>query len=273
MLWRGAILPALVTALLLLPLLRRRWFAVVSPIALGLGYLAGHVAIIGWPQRWPPVEGRDLMPYVVLVGALIGVVTGLAGPAKWPLRVIGAAVLPWLLLRSYVRYTWSAGESAMHLLGLTVVLTAVWTLLDRVAASQRGAVVPLGLALTATATAIAVGVSGTALFAQLAGALAAGLGVLVLVAWHDRQSSSRPIVPLAALALATIWITGHFYAELDAWAAVLLVVAPCLLGLHRRFDARRPRRAVLLTLLCLLVPLAGAVGLAVRQHLPAALGR
>jgi len=268
-LFRNLLLPTLLVptigaCLMLLVLRGERAERLKGAAAAALAFLSGFVALTGWP-RWLPVEATQRLFFLV---ALAGAAAWLGDPERkrwigWITRGLLAAALPIWILRALIQHSWSAFESAAWTVGLVVVglvLHGSWSTSlstegdrgDHVAGLVRLALLG-GLAAT-------LGLSGSARLAQLTGALTCGVGVVEV---GSRVLRRRPWHGGAALALATavlgLLMIGRFYADLQPWPAILLVLAFILLGVP---TGGRPRLRLLA-----LVPAVLALGLAVHATL------
>ena len=241
MLFRSILLPTLLipmigasVALLLLklvpgeePSVRARGAA-----ATGLAFLSGFVAMSGWP-RFPPVEAIQRLFFVVVAALVVGWVVRsiLSG---WIVRAVLTAATLVLLLETPLKHTWSGFEGALWLGGLFgagMGMHASWAASlgnegdspDWVAAGVR-----IGLL---SGIAALLGLSASARLAQLAGALASGVGVIEV---GSRVLNLRPWHRQAALVLSTVTLglllCGYFYAELRPWPAALALLSCVLLG-------------------------------------------
>jgi hypothetical protein len=265
----GGLLPAAVAALALVMSLRwggRRSEAVRrvgAAAALGLGYLAGWGALrLSWGD--PPLRPTDPWHWLPFL-ALIAVLTGLhdlstalersrlgqayaalaqflhawradrPGPLAWVVRVVVAAVSAWMLIPAgqELRLAWVVG------LGVFILLT--WSVLDPLARSWPGPLLPGLLAVVAAEVAALLFLAGSAKFAQLSGVLAAVLAGAAVVAWRV------PAVPLlrgmapGVAVLVPGWLAGGYCAIFSLaplTCFLLLAVAP--LALVVAMPRRRP---------------------------------
>ena len=205
---------------------RGRWGVAAG---LGLGYLAGHVGILGWPG-FPTLESKEWVAWLVLPASVLGVVetsVGLPRWSSWTARGLLVALILGLVLRSKVENAWTIAESAAWLGGLEVALLASWWNLEAQAhrLSGPGWVVPLGLASAGWAVVQTLG--GGASAGQLDGVLASTfLGALTTLGLRPGLALSKGGPPVALTVLAGLGLTGYFYAEVPALSAVLLTLAP-----------------------------------------------
>ena len=271
-------MPAVVSGGLLLLFSRLR---AVGALALGVasaaGLIAAQAAISQWPTRLWPIEGRDWLPWIAGAAVLIGGIcapSGVAGRRRLliaPLRLLAACALPWVLLQSYIEFTWSTVEATLWIAGQALGLLLLWFQLERTARLHPGALMPATLLIVSGVSAVVIGLSGTALFAQLTGALAAALGPVLLLVWlRPATQLTGALVPAVLLPLSALWITGAFYADVPPASGLLLAVAPLLLSVRgwAALDLRPGWLATLLTVLLVLLPLAVALTLAILAFEP-----
>lgn len=269
---RGVLAPAAVSAGLLLLLVRWRSTAGNSSgIAVAAGLIAAQYAISQWPTRLVPLEGRDWLPWIAATAVLIGALARRGPLLGVPLWLLASLALPWVLLQSYIEYNWPAVRAVLWIGALALWLAVLWFLLERTVRRRPGALVPGTLLLAGAASAVAIGLSGTALFGQLTGALAAALcPVLLWTWWRPATPLAGSLVAAALLPLFALWINGAFYAELPPAAAILLAAAPAFVLVRESPHLRRlsDGRATSLALAAVLLPLAVAVTLALLAFEP-----
>lgn len=234
----GVGLPALLAVVFLVPQARgwrsqggapRRLPWAAAP-ALGLGYLAGHWGILGWPS-FPPPAAEDWIVVLVTAAVGLGVLEALwtSAPwvARWLLRGLLVAAVVGLVQRPMVQWTWTTGQSVAWGLGVGVALAVMWSSIEALAGRRPGASLPLVLVTVTAGSAVVLGLSGSARFAQQAGALAAGLGVVVVVSWwRPTLSWARVLPPVVVVVWGVLWQAGHLYADLATLPAVLLAASP-----------------------------------------------
>jgi hypothetical protein len=214
----------------------------LAPLALGIAYFAGHLFITGW-VRVPPSDTTNWLPYFALAAALLGafVPEGRASarpgreeshPSRkgaWAhlllLALISAGALT-LLLKPKFQYGWSPGGGVTWLVCLVCAVVLLAVILDALSRQSTMAFeMPALLLLTCGGTFGALMLSGSMLLAQYAAVLGAAIfGSLVFSARN--VALGRGIVPLLSLLLATLLVSGYFFAELLAAAALLLAFAP-----------------------------------------------
>jgi hypothetical protein len=224
---RGALCPAAVAAVVL----ALTWWRGEDrghrggAAAVGLGYAAGHAALAGWPPL-PPIEATDWLPYLGLGAALVALLTGVRdepGAGSWARRAAFAVAVPALVSWPLVRGSWSTAESALWLGVPAGLALALLVLLER-AGGAGGFARALPLAVAAAGGSAVIVASGSALVGQLAGALAAVMGVCLAAAW------ARPWRPILGAAFSfgvlfcALIVCGIHYVRMPLGSATLLVV-------------------------------------------------
>lgn len=240
---------------LVLTLLARPWRGrayasspVGPPLALALAFLAGFVVTHGWP-RLAGASLRDELAWAGLVVGLLAAVRARHGSLPLLVLALLAALLPWILL-DFQRRHWTRGEGILWSagLGLCVFLSATWLAEEERRAQRAHAAV--GWTLATALAAVAYGLSGSVQVAQLAGGLAAGLGVCTALALWRRTAGLGPagVAPFVVLYLGLTWC-GRFISELSLPGFVLLTLAPLAVLAARLVPGARPRLAQLVTVL------------------------
>jgi hypothetical protein len=232
-------------------------------VSVGVGYIVGQVGLVSRAGGLAaamnalavPHEARDWLPWAVAlaagatvwvvhataatrwVGHLLAIVVSLAAPA----RLLGGSV--------YLMSRWSAGEKIVYLMLLAGAIGVVWWLLESCKDSEQPLVRGMLLIYTAVGTAVAVTLSGSFVYGELCGVVAAALTGTVLSAaalgatgfasgW-SRSALTDPVaheraVPenglggaagVVTMSLGSLILLGYFYAELANADALLLAVA------------------------------------------------
>ena len=237
----GIVLP-MVFAAVCLVLVARPWgrgsrmhAALGWVLAVALGYGAAHLGLEGVPGE--PLESQDwillaLLPGAVLI-AILQVVPSVPRGIVWAARVLLGAGMPVVLLLSYLRQVgepwavWTAVDAMMWLGGLGAVCSVVWVCLARLERHDPGRSLPLGIGCAAGAAGLTVLMSASQSIGQLGLALAAALlGATLGSIGLKRSDAAAGSTAIAPLVLMAVVIVGHFYAELTAANALLLLLAP-----------------------------------------------
>jgi len=203
---------------------------VLLPLAVGLGYLSGHLFITG-RFGFPPADTTNWLPCFALAGAALGAFFPSLRLPAWArlfLFAMLAAGSLRLLLKPKFQYGWSLGQGWTWVVSLAFGIVLLAIVLDALARRPATAVaLPFYLLLVSAATFGALMLSGSMLLGQFATVLAAAIfGTIVLTL--RRISVGPAIAPLFSLLLGGLLISGYFFAELPAMSAALLAFAPAL---------------------------------------------
>lgn len=218
------------------------------PLALGLGFLAGFLATHGMP-RFAGASLRDELAWSAVALALLCAARATRGGLPLVVQALASALLPWLLLDFQRERYWGRMEGVLWSTGLALLVFLSWTLL---AAHEERRARPTSVVGWTAATALAAGaygLSGSVQIAQLAGALAASLGVCAALAlWRRAPGLGRAgSGPFVVLYLGLTWC-ARFISELSLPGFVLLSLAPLAVLLSGALPRTRPRLAATLEL-------------------------
>jgi hypothetical protein len=270
----GVVLPAAVA--LAVFVLARTWRRdslgrIGTVLAIGGGYLAGHLALRGWPP-FPPAESTQWLVFLVLLVTFLGAVdvtSRVPDWVRWAVRAAVSLAVPCLLLQPLVDHAWSPAV-AMQWISLTALaIFASWSFLDWLASRTHGATLPLVLLIVSVGTSLVLLFSGSASLGQLAGVLAATMGVSLLLAFlRPGFSLGHGAVPVAMVLLAGLWINGKFYAEVPTASAAMLILAPAAIwGVQAAVSkSSRPWQEVAIRSVAVSIPVLLAVALALQAQ-------
>lgn len=216
---------------------------ILIPLAVGLGYVSGHLFITGW-LAFPPADTTNWIPCFALAGAVLG--TFLPSASLFPegrasarpgreesrpseagerrgrlsgevlklpawarlliFALISAGALR-LLLKPRFQYGWSLGEGWLWVVCLVCALVLLAVILDALARRTATAVeMPAFLLIICAGTFGALMLSGSILLGQFATVLAAAVfGSLVFTA--RKVALGRGIVPVFSLLLGALLIS------------------------------------------------------------------
>ena len=243
-----------------------RWGA---PLALGLGYAAGHIALEGSPPlRWA-LDVKQGLFYLALAGMVFGFLESWRPRTTWPIRA-GRALLSVaapLFLLDFMRdpkYHWGPVEALLWNAALALGLFLAWCALEALAERRPGAALPWAWIAVGTLLSGALSLAGSVSLGQLAGALTAPLGTVALLAWwrSDVRLSGGGVAPFALVFAGLTW-AGHYSSGLSGASAILLggaLLAPWLVELPGLRTLGPVPRAVL-TVVLALVPATAALAL------------
>jgi hypothetical protein len=160
-------------------------------------------------------------------------------------------------------------ESALDLArpgAVGVLILFCWYAIGRLADRTSTAWLGPPLLAVCSGSAVVLALSGSLVLGQLAGGLAAVLGVVWLGSLRDKgMHLGRCGVPILATVLSALILFGHTYASLPAVSAILLALSPAAAWVGRIGRVRRlPGWAsALIAMATVLVPLGAAVGFAI----------
>ena len=240
-----------------------RW----APLGVAVGLLVGYWGLLGVVPGIPPHDANGALFYVILGAGLVGWLEGRGGgkPA-WRFARWGcvAVLAPWLYLKNLAK-RWEWSEFAEHIGPIALAILLLTFGMGALARRRPGATTPLALWMAATGLALALLFTGFAINAELAGTLASVLGAAVVCSWiWPRASLAGGAAGVVAVTLATLAAGGIHLSELPPLSALLIVLAPLAAWLGDLLGARRmpPRRAVLLRLLLVAIPIVAGTWIA-----------
>ena len=213
-------------------------------LVIAVSFLSAYVAMTGMPP-WPPIEATQRLFYWLALAGLLVVFYAVAFKGSraarglhWPVNLALVAVLLVLLLQTPLRYSWSITQSVVWLLPLCAAGMAWrWAtarFLEPDPKGGRGLLSAVVLLVLVSCTAVLLGLSASARLAQLAGAVACGVGVIEV---GSRVLRRRPWLPGDAtpltLVLLGLLVIGTFYAEVSYLNAALVCASFLMLGIDR----------------------------------------
>jgi len=199
-----------------------------SALGIGIGYAVADILIRGWHGLLPP--GGGLMhPHIALVTALViaALTFRKSIGARLPISVILTAGASALVLRAGL--TNDFGAAIPYVAAATAAGVVMWMCVWSAAHKVRGARIPLMLWAAATGSSLILLQSHNAALAQMSGALAASMGVFILLGWIRPQIPAvLGAIPVYLLVMLGLLIAGRGFIEpwqKTHWALVLAAVA------------------------------------------------
>ncbi|MHC4416480.1 MAG: hypothetical protein ACYS0G_14505 [Planctomycetota bacterium] len=246
-LFLGVVVPAVVCGAFVIAA-RRPWRRKAPPAdgrwgsaaGLGAAFLLAFFALEGRPGL-PPHESWQWLAYLVPAAVAVGIVEAAAlwpVAVRWSVRLALAAAAGWLLVGDWVERYW-----LWRLVGGGAVL-ALLAGLDCSAERAPGPSLPLSWCVAAAGAGALLLESQNAKLAQLSGALAASLGVMVALAWwRPAASPGRGAIPVFAVLLPGLLLSGYFltFSEIPGWVFVLAAAAPLAVWSGRLLGSDRLR--------------------------------
>ena len=237
--------------------------AVAMSAGVILGYAAGVTALearnsgigVALEKLVQPTEAREWAPLIgllAIVPSLAAAVLGKRRGLRWlPAAILCAAAPLWLLWGSkylprqadrdsgFVTTAWSGVEAVSILAGVAALLLIAWYLWEAADSTKAPRVRSLLAILAISGGAAAAGLTGSFVYAQFLGVLAASLGGCFTAAWLLKanagpEAAAGPTVMLAGslVLLAACYSALQPLQAAGVWASVTLA-AGWLPGLSR----------------------------------------
>jgi energy-converting hydrogenase Eha subunit A len=260
----GVILPALTAGGVLF--FTARWLGCAAGLA--LGYMAGHIALAGWPG-WPHTTDQWL-PYIAGL-ALAGEALSRRGSrpaAVWSSALLLIVATVVLTARPLIQFDWSPPQSALWVMAVSAALAGLFLSAQTNHQIRPSWVLTAVWTMTAGATALACAMGGSQKLGQFAGVLAAALAVCLAVNFGRPGAALSRGGLLTVVALwAGLLLNGHFYASVPIWAMVLIGMAPLGYSIPVLFRGRAAtsrRQSVMILSTAAVFLLAAIVPMAIR---------
>ncbi len=239
-----------------------RYRGLLSPLAVGGGYLLTHILISGLPP-FPPSDATHWLFYFAIMGIVLGWLAEVPADYRWLWGAIVLLMLGGLMVLCLKPLMQSGYWTPVSGARIIVLLTlATWLMMVLVAPNgsmERGAALPFLLGALGGLSAGLIFYNKSASLGQLAGSLGAVVGVGMLVGWLMRDfQMGRGAVSGALMLFAMLWAMAYGYAELPAKYLALLYLAGLSLALSRLKPLARLHPGVQFSIrLLLLLLLAG----------------
>jgi hypothetical protein len=241
-------------------------------IAIGAGYVAGHVLAAGW-SPFPPRTATQWLFWFAVIGVIAAAADALVRPKRTVRLVIWAIICTIacrLILQPKFSYAWGAAEGWLWVFVIALGVVVLACCLDLVERRPFGTATLFSVTtVLCGSTCIALMLSGSLLLGQLACILTAIAAVcfLLIIAVPAPFHPSGAAAPLSLLC-AGLWLSGFFYAELPAASALLLALTPVMVLLPVGKKSHSQSRALAYRLAFVAVPVAIAVVLALHASPP-----
>lgn len=215
-----------------------------SAFALALAYAATDSLVAArWPG-FPPTESHRWLPYLALIAAAVSAISPSIlipsrGSARWPIYLLCALCFA-LLLRHDLATPATRLGALLRLFLYTIAATIIQPGIAGASApgtpfppqphASRAASIriPLTLLIAATGAAVAFVQAHSAFFAQMAGAIAAVMGVFLLLAlWKPALDISRGMSAVFAILLVGLVLCLHT-TSLSALCVLAAAASPAL---------------------------------------------
>lgn len=271
----GVLLPAVLAGVIAL-FGRAKLGAWAGAIGVTVGFVAGYIGVQGMPP-FVPRTVPELLPALAVVGLLWAYVERFwlhSSTLTWLLRLVPLALLELFLYfrifsgRITARFNpWTTGDIILNLAVPAVTVALLWVFLAlalppaaKAAATDASndaennnarnnnapkrslAVLVTVLIVLCSGVAVSLVLAGSAIVAQIVGALTAALGAVMVLAWFaPAPYVSLTAAPVIALVLGNALSLGGFFAATLPWyVAILLAVTALFLyvGHNRPFVMR-----------------------------------
>ena len=241
-------------------------------IAIGAGYVAGHVLVAGWPP-FPPRAATHWLFWFAVIGVIAAAADAFVRP-KGTVRLVAWAIICTiacrLILQPKFSYAWSAAEGWLWVFAIALGVVVLTCCLDLVERRPFGTAALFSVTtVLCGGTCVALILSGSLLLGQLACILTAIAATcfLLIIALAAPFHPSGVAAPLS-LVCAGLWLSGFFYAELPVASALLLAVAPAMVLLPVGKESQSQSRVLVYRSAFVAVPVAIAVVLALHASPP-----
>jgi len=182
----GIGLPAVCCAALLLVVLRPWQGAAggaagwAAANALAAGFVVSYLVVRDWEIDLPPKRSWEWLAYLVVLVAIVlgyGLSVGGRGKSAWTGWIFASGLCAYLIVGTRVDqfWAWRIVTAAM--------MVASMSGLDRLREQTNNGVFPFSIGLTAVAACLVLMEARNEALAQMAGALAACLGVIAVMGW------------------------------------------------------------------------------------------
>ena len=233
-----------------------------------LAFALGFGQLQGWPG-WFPNDSTQWILHAAILSFLVALFTR---PRwwLWLTRLLLSGGLIVLLLKPIMQYDWTTRASIGWITTFTALMLLQMGLLDHLDRKVESSRLLFLLILISGATSLTLGLSGSITLAKTAGIPATMLATAWILCLVGPQSASTYLwIPFAVTVINGLWLSGHYYAELNATNALLLLSAVPMawLGLWCKLETRPAWLRLILHALLPAIPLGIAFVRALLQFL------
>ena len=227
----GIGLPALCCAAILLVVLRPWQGAAGSAAgwaaanALTAGFVVSYLIARDWEVSVPPKRPWEWLAHLAVLAAIVigyGVSIGGRSKSAWIGWIFASGLCAYLIVGTRVDqfWAWRIVTAAM--------MVASMSGLDRLREQTSGGVFPFSIGLAAVGACLVLLEARNDTLAQMAGALAACLGVIAVMGWWQSSVTlGGGGVLVVGMLLPGLAMSGYFAgAKLPAWCFILASLAP-----------------------------------------------
>ena len=227
----GIGLPALCCAAILLVVLRPWQGAAggaagwAAANALAAGFVVSYLVVRDWEIDLPPKRPWEWLAYLVVLVAIVlgyGLSAGGRGKSAWTGWIFASGLCAYLIVGTRVDqfWAWRIVTAAM--------MVASMSSLDRLREQSNSGLFPFSIGLVAVAACLVLLEGRQDTLAQMAGALAACLGVIAIMGWWQSSITlGGGGVLVVGMLLPGLAMSGYFAGtKLPAWCFILAALAP-----------------------------------------------
>ena len=246
----GIGVPALLCAAILMAVLRPWQGAAggtagwAAANALAAGFVVSYLIVRDWEVEVPPKAPWEWLAYLVVLAAIVlgyGVSVGGRSKSAWTGWIFVSGLCAYLIVGTRVDqfWAWRIVTAAM--------MVASMSSLDRLREQANSGLFPFSIGLVALAACLVLMEGRQDTLAQMAGALAACLGVIAIMGWWQSSVTlGSGGVLVVGMLLPGLAMSGYFAGtRLPAWCFVLTALAPAAywlteIPIAQRFVAQKP---------------------------------
>jgi hypothetical protein len=268
----GLVLPALLAALLSVPVLIFRRHGIASKkslwlhLGLGVPFVVGFGGLFGVP-RLPVAESWQWLFYIVAGITAFGIVDSLWRAPMWA-RATGALLVAeafaWLLLWPLIENNWADGHPLFWIEAFSLALFFSWLGLNSLSNRISGAQFSFALLPPTVAVPLVVMLSGYRTIGPMGGIPFACIAAMLPIMWFASVTYGRGPVLLWIVMCYGLLAAGYFFANATTGNCMLLLVSPQMawVGELPPFRRWRPAARGALRVAAVAMPAFVAVGLA-----------
>lgn len=242
---RGVILPAAVCGLIYViarftPELFRQ---ALRSAGLAAAVAVAFVLLIGLPAGKWTGSPWGVFP-ALLVAAAWPLLERQAGRRIWFARYLLLSVVAVLILQPFLMATWNSMESARMIIAAATLSAFAWAVIERGSEQMHPAGSLAALTVMAGGSGAVISMEGSATLGHVAGALAAGTGIAMVLSLVGFLRPGRTeMLGAFVVALTATWIAHGFFVDTD-WFGNLILLAPLAIFLARAITTKIPDKAI-----------------------------
>lgn len=241
----GVLLPAISCGLsfLLFRLVFKKHSLTVS---IGIGFLAAYFGLSSF--RLSPLTIQQWLPYLIAVTLILIVLEHVLPFFKnqewlqWFVRLTLLNLWLYSLFSPFLQGSllrparWSVPDLILNFAVISILVGLFIWMLERLYKQQavnpstfERMHLPIALVLIGTASSVSIALSHSLVTAQLAGALTAALGAVMVATWFWKVSLAKSSVLLISVILIALLLNAYYFASLPLYTTLLIMASPALL--------------------------------------------